>query len=93
MFHLSPTSHLEDRCTRGLRALTGILVRPRPVGRAPNAMEEAARDGRLAGALGIGDHLEPLRSSNEFTPQWGGGGSASRERSASAKRPSPLAGD
>ena len=32
--------------------------------------------------------LETLRSSNEFTPQWG---STARERSASAKRPSPLA--
>ena len=30
---------------------------------------------------------EPLRSSNEFTPQWG---ESSRERSASAKRPSPV---
>ena len=48
-----------------------------------------------AGARGWGSltdlsDLEPLRLSNEFTPQWG---SASRERSASAKRPSPIAGD
>ena len=55
----------------------------------------------LANTLGIEDRpsiasplgrdpsdLEPLSSSNEFTPQWG---SAARERSASAKRPSPLA--
>ena len=70
--------------------------------RAANVVEAGARDGRLASALEIEDRpsiasplgrdlsdLEPLRSSNEFTPQWG---SASRERSASAKRPSPLAG-
>ena len=57
--------------------------------------------GRLADALGIEDRpsiasplgrdisdLETLRSSNEFTPQWG---STARERSVSAKRPSPLA--
>ena len=69
--------------------------------RAANVVEAGARDGRLASALEIEDRpsiasplgrdlsdLEPLRSSNEFTPQWG---SASRERSASAKRPSPLA--
>ena len=30
------------------------------------------------------------RSINEFTPQWGEGGSTNRERSASAKRPSPI---
>ena len=70
--------------------------------RAANVVEAGARDGRLASALEIEDRttiasplgrdlsdLEPLRSSNEFTPQWG---SASKERSASAKRPSPLAG-
>ena len=70
--------------------------------RAANVVEAGASDGRLASALEIEDrpsiaspleqdlsNLEPLRSSDEFTPQWG---SASRERSASAKRPSPLAG-
>ena len=70
--------------------------------RAANVVEAGARDGRLASALEIKDRpsiasplgqdlsdIEPLRISNEFTPQWG---SASRERSASAKRPSPLAG-
>ena len=39
--------------------------------------------------LRIPSIASPFGSSNEFTPQWG---SASRERSASAKRPSPLAG-
>ena len=56
--------------------------------RAANVVEAGARDGRLASALGIEDRppiarpfgrdlsdLEPLRSMNEFTPQWG---SASR---------------
>ena len=70
--------------------------------RAADVIEAGARDGRLASALGIEDRppiasplgrdlsdLEPRRSSNEFTPQWG---SASRERSASAKRPSSVAG-
>ena len=70
--------------------------------RAADVVEAGARDGELASALGIKDRppiasplgrdlsdLEPLRSSNEFTPQWG---SASRERSASAKRPSSVAG-
>ena len=73
---------------------------PRITERAAEVVEAGARDSRLASALGIEDRpsiasllgrdlsdLEPLRSSNEFTPQWG---SAARERSASAKRPSPL---
>ena len=72
---------------------------PRITERAAEVIEAGARDSRLASALGIEDRpsiasplgrdlsdLEPLRSSNEFTPQWG---SAARERSASAKRP-PL---
>ena len=74
---------------------------PRITERAANVVRTGARDGRLADALGIEDRpsiasplgrdpsdLETLRSSNEFTPQWG---STARERSASAKRPSPLA--
>ena len=74
---------------------------PRITERAADVVRTGARDGRLADALGIEDHpsiasplgrdtsdLETLRSSNEFTPQWG---STARERSASAKRPSPLA--
>ena len=68
--------------------------------RAADVVWTGARDGRLADALGIEDRssiasplgrdpsdLETLRSSNEFTPQWG---STARERSASSKRPSPL---
>ena len=44
--------------------------------------------GLLGSPLGQEIHdVEPLRSSNEFTPQWG---ESSRERSASAKRPSPV---
>ena len=74
---------------------------PRVTERAADVVGRGARDGRLADALGIEDRpsiasplgrdtsdLETLRSSNEFTPQWG---SNARERSASAKRPSPLA--
>ena len=74
---------------------------PRITERAADVVRTGARDGRLADALGIEDRpsiasplgrdtsdLETLRSSNEFTPQWG---SAARERSVSAKRPSPLA--
>ena len=74
---------------------------PRITERAADVVGTGARDGRLADALGIEDRpsiasplgrdpsdLETLRSSNEFTPQWG---STARERSASAKRPSPLA--
>ena len=74
---------------------------PRVTERAADVVGRGARDGRLADALGIEDRpsiasplgrdtsdLETLRSSNEFTPQWG---STARERSASAKRPSPLA--
>ena len=56
--------------------------------RAANVVEAGARDGRLASALEIEDRPSIASPSNEFTPQWG---SASRERSASAKRPSPLA--
>ena len=76
--------------------VTGL---PRVTERAAEVVGTGARDGRLANALGIEDRpsiasplgrdpsdLEPLRSSNEFTPQWG---SAAGERSA--KRPSPLA--
>ena len=74
---------------------------PRITERAADVVRTGARDGRLADALGIEDRpsiasplgrgpsdLETLRSSNEFTPQWG---STARERSASSKRPSPLA--
>ena len=74
---------------------------PRITERAADVVRTGARDGRLADALGIEDRpsiasplgrdtsdLETLRSSNEFTPQWG---STARERSVSAKRPSPLA--
>ena len=74
---------------------------PRVTERVADVVGRGARDGRLADALGIEDRpsiasplgrdtsdLETLRSSNEFTPQWG---STARERSASAKRPSPLA--
>ena len=74
---------------------------PRITERAADVVGKGARDGRLADALGIEDRpsiasplgrdtsdLETLRSSNEFTPQWG---STARERSVSAKRPSPLA--
>ena len=74
---------------------------PRVTERAADVVGRGARDGRLADALGIEDRpsiasplgrdtsdLETLRSSNEFTPQWG---STARERSVSAKRPSPLA--
>ena len=74
---------------------------PRITERAADVVGTGERDGRLADALGIEDRpsiaspfgrdpsdLETLRSCNEFTPQWG---SAARERSASAKRPSPLA--
>ena len=73
---------------------------PRITERAADVVRTGARDGRLANALGIEDRpsiasplgrdtsdLETLRSSNEFTPQWG---STARVRSASAKRPSPL---
>ena len=76
---------------------------PRVTERAAEVVEAGERDGRLARALEVEDRpsiasplgrdlsdLEPLRSSNEFTPQWG---SDSRERSASAKRPSPFAGE
>ena len=74
---------------------------PRITERAADVVRTGARDGRLADALGLEDRpsiasplgrdtsdLETLRSSNEFTPQWG---STARERSISAKRPSPLA--
>ena len=74
---------------------------PRITERAADVIRTGAGDGRLADALGIEERpsiasplgrdtsdLETLRSSNEFTPQWG---STARERSASAKRPSPLA--
>ena len=74
---------------------------PRITERAADAVGAGVKDGRLADALGFEDRpsiasplgrdpsdLETLRSSNEFTPQWG---STARERSASAKRPSPLA--
>ena len=74
---------------------------PRITERAADVVRTGARDGRLADALGIEDRpsiasplgrdtsdLETLRSSNEVTPQWG---STARERSVSAKRPSPLA--
>ena len=74
---------------------------PRVTERAADVVGRGARDGRLADALGIEDRpsiasplgrdtsdLETLRSSNEFTPQWG---STARERSVSAKRPSPMA--
>ena len=74
---------------------------PRVTERVADVVGRGARDGRLADALGIEDRpsiasplgrdtsdLETLRSSNEFTPQWG---STARERSASAKRPSILA--
>ena len=57
---------------------------PRVTERAAEVVETSARDGRLANALGIEDcpsiasplgrdpsDLEPLRSSNEFTPQIG----------------------
>ena len=96
MFPLFPTLHLEVRCIRETRTRTGLLVRRGSA----EVIDAGARDSRLASALGIEDcpsiasplgrdlsDLEPLRSSNEFTPQWG---SAARERSASAKRPSPL---
>ena len=68
---------------------------PRITERAADVVRTGARDGRLADALGIEDRpsiasplgrdtsdLETLRSSNEFTPQWG---STARERSVSAK--------
>ena len=74
---------------------------PRITERAADVVRTGARDGRLADALGFEDRpsiasplgrdpsdLETLRSSNKFTPQWG---STARERSASSKRPSPLA--
>ena len=70
---------------------------PRITERAADVVGTGARDGRLADALGIEDRpsiasplgrdpsdIETLRSSNEFTPQWG---STARESSASAKRP------
>ena len=74
---------------------------PRVTERAAEVVGTGARDGRLANALGIEDRpsiasplgrdpsdFELVRFRNEFTPQWG---SAARQRSASAKRPSPLA--
>ena len=81
--------------------LNRVTGSPRITERAADVVRTGARDGRLADALGIEDRssiasplgrdtsdLETLRSSNEFTPQWG---STARERSVSAKRPSPLA--
>ena len=82
-------------------SLNRVTGSPRITERAADVIRTGAGDGRLADALGIEDRpsiasplgrdtsdLETLRSSNEFTPQWG---STARERSASAKRPSPLA--
>ena len=92
----------EDQPRRNARIRDA--ARPRSLSRGAARdlrVDRDARDGRLADALGIEDRpsiasplgrdtsdLETLRSSNEFTPQWG---STARERSASAKRPSPLA--
>ena len=76
---------------------------PRITERAADVVRTGARDGRLADALGIEDRpsiasplgrdtsdLETLRSSNEFTPQWG---STARETDRSKARrasPSPM---
>ena len=70
---------------------------PRITERAADVVRAGARDGRLADALGIEDRpsiasplgrdtsdLETLRSSNEFTPQWG---STARRRD---RHPWPL---
>ena len=96
MFPLFPTLHLHQRDENSNR-VTGS---PRITERAADVVGTGARDGRLADALGIEDRpsiagplgrdhsdLETLRSSNEFTPQWG---STARERSAEGEEGKPF---